>query len=346
MSADTKRTWWRCKQDDAAVAGLRWRRRIDWVVADERGCGVDKQMEGCQLSQQGGEAPRCRCFCTSLLVCLWACCLFSLVVFHFLLLREALMETRHNCSNQSLPLLPLLSVSPRVVSPSPPSLSPPSLTSLVEQLMMHLLLLLVVIVQQQLKLKNFLNSWRFGPFFGGYDNIHIPLNYICISFDGAFFAFEHLPLSIKKKEKYKNSTSWICWRTDCWEMWQSTSAGRGGHIWWTWGLRGFREEVTDGGGEMNSSTCSFLGERRKSWELQKKRERGKTLCWPSTSTRQLVTSRETLWELNSMGLNEACRPTGLIGSNQDRTIPLVKLKHLKVNNKTNLILLNDAHEIC
>lgn len=55
-------------------------------------------------------------------------------------------------------------------------------------------------------------------------------------------------------------------------MWQSTSAGRGGHIWWTWGLRGFREEVTDGGGEIKSSTCSFLGERRKSWELQKKRE--------------------------------------------------------------------------
>lgn len=116
------------------------------------------------------------------------------------------METRHNCSNQSLPLLPLLSVSPRVVSPSPPSLSPPSLTSLVEQLMMHLLLLVVVIVQQQLKLKNFLNSWRFGPFFGGYaepDNIHIPLNYICISFDGAFFAFEHLPRSTKKKKNIK-----------------------------------------------------------------------------------------------------------------------------------------------
>lgn len=297
MSADTKRTWWRCKQDDAAVAGLRWRRRIDWVVADERGCGVDEQMEGCQLSQQGGEAPRCRCFCTSLLVCLWACCLFSLVVFHFLLLREALMETRHNCSNQSLPLLPLLSVSPRVLSPSPPSLSPPSLTSLVEQLMMHLLLLVVVIVQQQLKLKNFLNSWRFGPFFGGYaepDNIHIPLNYICISFDGAFFAFEHLPRSTKKKRNIKIAPAGSA---------EEQTAGRCDraplqaeavcHIWWTWGLRGFREEVTDGGGEIKSSTCSFWGERRKSWELQKKRERGKTLCWPSTSMRQLRDSVRT-----------------------------------------------------
>lgn len=42
--------------------------------------------------------------------------------------------------------------------------------------------------------------------FGGFaepDNIHIPLNYICISFDGAFFAFEHLPRSTKKKKNIK-----------------------------------------------------------------------------------------------------------------------------------------------